>query len=85
MKKQRNHSQLREQEKYLERVNNETDLSSLLDPTLKELKKAIDTHANHCNKELRVYKRSQSKLVNSFAEVKTKLKAINSKPNNAEE
>ena len=35
MKKQRNYSQLKEQEKSPERTNNETDLSSLLDPIQK--------------------------------------------------
>ena len=36
MKKQRNHSQLKEQEKLTERTNNETDLSSVTDPTFKK-------------------------------------------------
>ena len=35
MKKQRNHSKLKEQEKSPERTNNETDLSSLPDPKFK--------------------------------------------------
>ena len=36
MKKLRNHSQLKEQENFPERTNNETDLSSLLDPEFKK-------------------------------------------------
>ena len=60
MKKQRNYSQLEEQEKSPERTNNETDLTRLLDhkfkkeiiKMLKELRKMIDRNADHCNKEL---------------------------------
>ena len=47
--------------------NNETDLSSLPDPKfkkkvikiLKELRKAINRNADHCNEELETIKRSQ--------------------------
>ena len=75
MKKQRNHSQLKDQENSPERINNETNLSSLLDPefkkevikTLKELRKSIDRNADDCNKELETTKMSQSKLANSLA------------------
>ena len=57
MKKQRNHSQLQEQEKSLEEKWNETDLSSLPDSEfrkeviklLKGLRKVIDRNADHCN------------------------------------
>ena len=50
MKKQRNHSQLKDQQNYPERTNNEADLFSLIDTDfkkeameiLKELRKAID-------------------------------------------
>ena len=60
MKKQRNFSQLEEQNSP-ERTNNETDLSSLLDlkfkkeviKMLNELWKTIDRNADHCNKELK--------------------------------
>ena len=52
---------------------------------MKGLRKAINRNADHCNKELGAIKRSQSKLENSIAKMKTKLKAINSKLNNAEE
>ena len=52
---------------------------------LKELRKAINRSADHCNKELETIKRSQEKLENSLAEMKANLEAISSKPNNAEE
>ena len=53
--------------------NNETALSSLLDPKfkkevikiLKELRKAIDRNTDHYNMELETIKRSQLKLENS--------------------
>ena len=69
MKKQRNYSQLEEQEKSPERTNNETDLTRLLDhkfkkeiiKMLKELRKMIDRNADHCNKELETIKTNQSK------------------------
>ena len=81
MKKQRNYSQLKEQEKSPERTNNETDLSSLPDPKfkkevikmLKEIRKIINRNADQCNKELKTIKRNQSKLDNSIAKIKTKL------------
>ena len=58
MKRQRNHSQLKEQEKSAERTNNKTELTCLLKPKFKkevikmltELRKIIDRNANHCNK-----------------------------------
>ena len=73
--------------------NNETVLSSLPDPDfqkkvikiLQELRKVMDRHANHCNKEIETIKRSQLKSKNSFAKKKAKLKAINTKLNNSEE
>ena len=85
MKKQRNRSQLQEQEKSPERTSNETDLSSLPDPKFKKevvkiltgLRKAIDRNADSCNKELETIKRIQSKLDNSIAEMKIEQKAIN--------
>ena len=84
---------LKRQEKSPERKNNETDLSSLPDPKfkkevikiLKELRKAINRNADHCNKELETIKKSQLKLENPFAEMKAEQKAINSKLDNAEE
>ena len=70
MKKQRNHSQLKDQENFPERINNETDLFSLLDTDfkkeimkiLKELRRAIDKNAEHCKNELETIRKSQEKL-----------------------
>lgn len=83
---------LKEQEKFPEGTKNETDLSTLPDPEfkkelkkiLKELRKATDRNAGHCNQGLETKKRSQLKLQNSFAKTNTELKAKNSKLNNAE-
>ena len=92
MKNQRNHSQLKEQEKSHRRVNNETDLTSLQDNELKKevikmLKemKILSRKADHSNKKLETIKRNQSKLDNSIAEIKTDLKAMNNTLNNEEE
>ena len=78
MKKQRTHSQLKEQEKFHERTNNEIDFITLLDPkfkkkiikTLKELRKTTDGNADHCNKELESVQKNQSKLDSSIAKMK---------------
>ena len=59
MKRQGNYSQLKEQEKFHERTNNGTELSSLLDlefkkeviKMLKELKKIISKNADHSKKD----------------------------------
>ena len=93
MKKQRNHSQLKDQENSPERTNNETDLFSLIDTNfkkeimkiLKELRKAVERNAEYCKKEPETIKRNQEKLENSFVKTKTELKAMNSRRNNAEE
>ena len=66
MKKQRNHSQLKDQENSPERTNNETDPFSLIDTNfekeikkiLKELGKAINRNAKYCRKELETVKRN---------------------------
>ena len=58
MKKQRNHSQINNQENSPERTNNEIDISSLPDPKfkkevikiLKELRRPIDRNADYCKK-----------------------------------
>ena len=63
-----------------------TDLASLPDPKFKKevikmlniLRKTVDKKADHCNKELET--RRKPKLDNSTAEIKTKIKAINSRP-----
>ena len=55
MKKQRNHSQLKDQENSPERTNNETGLFSLIDiefkkeimKILKELRRTIDRNADY--------------------------------------
>ena len=93
MKKQTNYTQLKQQEKPPERTNNETDLTSLLDPEfkkevikmLKELRKIIDRNAEYCNKGVESIKRNQSKLDNSIAEITTDLEAMNRRLSNAEE
>ena len=93
MKKERNHSQLKDPENSPEGTNNETDLFSLIDTEfkkelmkiLKESRKATDRNEDYCKKELETIRRSQEKLENSFAKMKAELKAMNSKLNNAEE
>ena len=91
-KKQRNHTQLKDQENSPEGMNNETDLFSLIDTEfkkevmkiLKELRKVIDRNAECCKKDLEIM-RSQEKLENSFAKTKAELKAMNHRMNNEEE
>ena len=93
MKKQRNHSQLKDQENSPEGTNSEADLLSLTDTEfkkkvvkiLKELRKAINRNAEYCKKELEIIKRSQEKLENSFAKTKAELKAMKSRMNKTEE
>ena len=74
MKKQRNHSQLKDQENSPEGTNNVTDLFSLIETKFKkggkensEGIKAIDRNADYCKKELETISRSQKELENSFA------------------
>ena len=52
---------------------------------LKELRKAINRNADNCKKELEIINRSQEKLENSFAEMKTELMRMNSRMTNTEE
>lgn len=52
---------------------------------LNELRKLIDRNEDHCNNFLETIKRSQSKSDNSTAKVKTKIEAVNSRLNNADE
>ena len=83
MKKQRNYSQSKEQEKSPKRINNEIGLFSLPDTEfrtevikmLKELRKIINRNTDHFNKELKTINRNQSKLDNSVAKVKIHLKS----------
>ena len=49
---------------------------------LKESGKTTNKNADLYNKKLKTTKRDQLKLENSFARIKAKLKAINSKVNN---
>ena len=93
MKKLRNHSQLKKEENSPEVAKNETDLCSLIDiefkrevvKILKELREDMNSNSDSLRKELENIRRSQEKLENSFAEIKTELKAIKSIMNNAEE
>ena len=93
MKKHRNHSQLKEQENSWKADNNETDLCSLTDiefkreivKILKELREDMNSNADSFRKELENIRRSQEELENSFAEIKTELKALKSIMNNTEE
>lgn len=70
MKKQRNHSQLKIQDKSSGGGGDATNFFSLQYPEfkkevmkmLKEFTKIINRNADHCNKELENMKRSQSKL-----------------------
>ena len=48
-------------------------------------KKAINRNTDHCNKETETTERSHLILENSFVGTEAKLKAINSRLNNAEE
>ena len=52
---------------------------------LKELREDMNINADSLRNELGNIRRSQDKLENSFAEVQTKLKAIKTRMNNAEE
>ena len=93
MKKQRNHSQLKDQENSLERTNNEANLFSLIEikfkkeimKILKEFRKTINRNADYCKKGLETLWKNQEKLENSFAKTKAELKAMNSRMNNAKE
>ena len=52
---------------------------------IKKLREDTNNNADSLRKELENIMRSQEKLENSFAEMKTELKAIKSIMNNAEE
>lgn len=51
---------------------------------MKELRRAININADCSRKELETIKRSCEKLGNSLAEMKAKLKAMNSRMNHEE-
>ena len=99
-KKLRNHSQVKELENSPKAANNETELCSLTDIefkreimkilkelrlNIKELRENMNSTADIFRKKLENIRRNIEKLENSFAEVQTELKALNSKVNNAEE
>ena len=92
MKKQRKHSQLKDQEDSPEETNNDIDLFSLKDTKFKkevmkiwkELRKAFNRNADYGKKELETVRRSQEKE-NSFVEIKAQLKAMTSRMKNKEE
>ena len=91
MKKQRNNSQLKLR-KFLWRKS-EINLFSLTDTqfkkkvikVLKELRKDSDRNEDYCKKELETIMRTQENLENPFAKMKSELKGMNSRMNNAEE
>ena len=84
MKKLRNDSQLKQQENSPKAVNSETDLCSLTDfefkrekvKILKELREVMNSNTDSLRKELENIRRNQDKLENSFAEIRTELRAI---------
>ena len=51
---------------------------------MKKLRNNAKRNADHCNKEPETIKKCQSRLGNSNADMKTKLKVTNSKVTNAE-
>jgi len=50
---------------------------------LKELRQAVDRNAEYCKKKLETIRKNKE-IENSFAKMNTKLKAMNSRRNNAE-
>ena len=93
MQRQRNNSQINEQDKSPERTNNERDLAGLLDLEFKKeiikmltnLRKIVNRNADHCNRELETIKMNQSKIQNSIAEIKINLETMTSRLNGTEE
>ena len=89
MKKQGNHSQLKNQENSPQRINNETDLSSLLDPKFnKGGNKNTEGYWQKCRalyKGSRNYEEEPRKIIKHICREKTDLKAMNSTMNNTEE
>ncbi len=93
MKKQKNLSQLKEQEKSPERKINEIDIDSLLDQDfkkgvielLKELKEIVFRDIKYVKNEIEAIKKSQVEWVNSLTEMRNDLIAVQSRLDNAEE
>lgn len=52
---------------------------------LKDLRKSINRSADSYKKELKTEMKSQLRLENSFVKIKTELKAVNTKLNDAEQ
>ena len=52
---------------------------------MKELRKASNRNEDYCKKELETIRMSQEKAENPFAKMKSKLRAMNSRMNNADE
>jgi len=89
MKKQGNHAQLKNQENSPQRINNETDLSSLLDPKFnKGGNKNTEGYWQKCRalyRGSRNYEEEPRKIIKHICREKTDLKAMNSIMNNTEE
>ena len=85
MKKQGNHSQLKDEEHSPERTNNKADLFTLIVTDLKkgDTENTDKVRKGYCQKyrvmkkELETIKRNQEKLENSFTETKAELKSMN--------
>ena len=50
-----------------------------------ELREAIEINVYYCKKKLDTIRRSQEKMENFFSKMKSEIKAMNSRMNNAEE
>ena len=85
MKKQRNHSWLKDQEQEAGLLSLiVTEFKTEIMKMLKELRKVINRSADDCKKDIESIRRSPEKLENSFEETKTELKTMNNITNNAE-
>lgn len=82
IKKQKNCSQLKEQEKNSCKINDKTDINKSPDEAFKtlvikiliELKKRIEVQSENFNKELENTKKTQSEMNSSISEIKRKNK-----------
>ncbi len=90
--KQRNHSQLKDQEKSPESMIKEIDIDGLLDQdfkkgvikVLKELKEIVFRDIKYVKNGIEAIKKNQVELVKSFAEMRADLKAVQIRLDNAE-
>ena len=93
MKRQRNYSQPKQQEKTPENLNDETEISNLPDKEFKvlvlrmltELGKRIDEHSDNSNKGLEHILKKQSELKNTIIEMKNTVQGMNSRLSDREE